>query len=64
MRAPPMPVPPPLLQDCIPGELLRSKLRHNREFHHGTCFKHNMKIRQNNVQGTILRKSNIDIFDI
>jgi len=64
MRASPMPVPPPLLRDCIPGELRLCKVRYTREFHPRTCFKHKTKISQNKVQGTILLESNSGIFDI
>jgi len=63
MRASPMPVPPLLLRDCIPGELLLCMLRES-EFHPRTCFKHKTKSGKNKVQGTILLKSNSAIFDI
>jgi len=34
-----MPVPPPLLQDCIPGEHLLYTFCYSVEFHPRTCFK-------------------------
>jgi len=63
MRVSPMPAPPPLLRDCIPGELLLCTFRYDHEFHCRTCFKHKTKIRQKKVQGTILLESNSAIFD-
>jgi|SRR6188768_3252541 len=64
MQTPPMPVPPPLLRDCIPGELLLCMFCIHCEFHRRTCFKHKTNIRQKKVQGTILLESKSAIFDI
>ena len=58
-----MPVPPPLLQDCIPGELLHRTVGYNRECHLGICFKHKTKSGKNKLQGTILHEFNSAIFD-
>jgi len=57
-----MPVPPPLLQDCIPGEHLLYTFCYNVEFHPRTCFKQDEN--QNKVQGIILLESNSATLDI
>ena len=64
MWASPMLVPLPLLQDCIPGELLLCIFCYDRECHRRTCFKHKTKSGKNKVQGTILHEFNNAIFDI
>ena len=57
-----MPVPPPLLQDCIPGEHLLYTFCYSVEFHPRTCFKQDKN--QNKVQGIILLESNSSTLDI
>ena len=58
-----MPVPPPLLRDCIPGELLL-RIFCYREFIPEPVSNTRQKSGKNKVQGTIIPKSNSAIFDI